>query len=144
MPRRRLDLREAAAVLDTSVDAVRKRIQRGTLESEKEDGKVYVWLDVGLDVPGAAVLEAKDETISELRDRVGFLERELERKDAILLNMTEVMKAISPPVAQEGSPVAQEAPTEATEQPGRVGPQAPLEGPQEGVQRPWWRRVFGG
>jgi DNA-directed RNA polymerase specialized sigma24 family protein len=42
MPRRRVDLREAAEILGTSVDAVRKRIQRGTLESEKEDGKVYV------------------------------------------------------------------------------------------------------
>jgi hypothetical protein len=47
MPRRRLDLREAAEILGASVDAVRKRIQRGTLESEKVDGKVYVWLDDG-------------------------------------------------------------------------------------------------
>ena len=35
--------------MDTSVDAVRKRIQRGTLDSEKaEDGRVYVWLDTSL------------------------------------------------------------------------------------------------
>ena len=47
MARRRLDLRGAAEVLGTSVDAVRKRIARGTLESEKVDGKVYVWLDDG-------------------------------------------------------------------------------------------------
>src|SRR5215208_7869385 len=43
--RRRLDLRGAAEALGTSVDAVRKRVARGTLESEKADGKVYVWLD---------------------------------------------------------------------------------------------------
>jgi hypothetical protein len=31
--------------------------------------------------------------MSEMRDRVAFLEEELRRKDAILLNMTEAMKA---------------------------------------------------
>jgi uncharacterized small protein (DUF1192 family) len=36
-------------------------------------------------------------SISEMRERIAFLERELERKDAILLNMTEAMKAIAPP-----------------------------------------------
>ena len=68
--------------MDTSVDAVRKRIQMGTLDSEKaEDGRVYVWLDTSLEGESEAL-------ISELRDRVDFLQRELERKDAILLNMT--------------------------------------------------------
>jgi len=97
-------------LLGTSVDAVRKRVQCGTLDAEKADGKVYVWLDADLDSPGGALIEAKDETISELRDRLEFLQRELERKDAILLNMTEAMKAIPPPAQEEpsepsGSPV---------------------------------------
>jgi hypothetical protein len=53
------------------------------LASEKaEDGTVYVWLDSVRTTPPEDVreilLEAKDETISELRDRVGFLQRELE------------------------------------------------------------------
>jgi hypothetical protein len=159
MPIRRLDLRQAAEALGTSVDAVRKRIQRGTLDSEKVDGKVYVWLDTNLDAPGAAVLEAKDETISELRDRVGFLERELERKDAILLNMTEAMKALSPPAPEEPPSEAPGAPSEATEQPGRVEPQLSVEAADEAeragrapsesamgggrLHRSWWRRVFG-
>jgi hypothetical protein len=147
MPRRRVDLRTAAETLGTSVDAVRKRVQRGTVEHEKgEDGRVYVWLDTDLDPSANPLLEAKDETIADLRDRVEFLQRELERKDAILLNMTEAMKAISPPTQEEPIHEPQEAPETATEQPGRVGPQPAVESAEEGVQprRSWWRRMFGG
>jgi hypothetical protein len=136
--RRRVDLRTAAESLGTSVDAVRKRIQRGTLESEKgEDGEVYVWLDAGLEGESGAL-------ISELRDRVDFLQRELERKDAILLNMTEAMKALNPPPAQEeSSEPREEVPVTAAEEmreshPATEGAMA------EGAQIPWWRRWFGG
>jgi len=70
MPRRRVDLREAAEILGTSVDTVREQIQRGTLESEKEDGKVYVWLDTGLEHESSALISAKDETITVLREQL--------------------------------------------------------------------------
>jgi hypothetical protein len=144
VPRRRLDLRGAAEALGTSVDAVRKRVQRGTLDHEKgEDGRVYVWLDTNLDPSANPLLEAKDETIADLRDRVEFLQRELERKDAILLNMTEAMKVISPPAPEEASQTPPEAPEAATEQPGRVGPQPAVEEATEAPERrPWWRRMF--
>lgn len=43
---RRLTVQEAAKVLGMSVDAVRMRVRRGSLDSEKEpDGRVYVYLD---------------------------------------------------------------------------------------------------
>ena len=46
MARQRLALKEAAERLGTTVNAVRKRVQRGSLKAEKgEDGRVYVWLD---------------------------------------------------------------------------------------------------
>jgi Helix-turn-helix domain len=38
----------------------------------------------------------------------------------------------------------QEAPTGATEQPVRAEPHSDAPGAPEAVQRPWWRRVFGG
>jgi hypothetical protein len=85
--------------LGTSVDAVRKRIKRGTLDHEKgEDGRLYVFLDDSLEHESNAL-------ISELRERIAFLERELEarteeihRRDAILMNMTQIVKpAIEPP-----------------------------------------------
>jgi hypothetical protein len=96
MARQGLTVQEAAGVLGTSVDAVRSRITGGSLEPEKgEDGKVFVWLD-----PDQAHDESQAgvegrELVDELSDRVRFLERELERKDAILLNMTEAIKALN-------------------------------------------------
>jgi hypothetical protein len=88
-----------------------------------------------------------------MESRIAFLERELDtrsdeirRRDAIIMNMTEAMKAIAPPAQEEAPPETTEAPTEATEQPGRVGPQTEVEGPQAGAERPqersWWQRVF--
>jgi hypothetical protein len=48
------------------------------------------------------------------------------------------------PPQPEGSQESSEPPETAAEPPGRWGPrEEPLEGAQEGVQRPWWRRVFG-
>ena len=68
---------------------------------------------------------------------------ESRRKDTIIMNMTEAMKAIAPPAEEEPSG-PQETPTAATEQPGRVGPQTPLERAHEAPERPpWWRRIFG-
>ncbi len=47
---RRVTMADAAQVLGISKEAVRKRIQRGTLRSEVgEDGRRYVYLDAGRD-----------------------------------------------------------------------------------------------
>src|SRR5215210_4093743 len=79
---RRVTQREAAEVLGVSVEAIRKRIKRGTLPSEKgEDGRRYVYLDDAPDAthpqaedeaPGfqAPLIEAKDETIRLLREQL--------------------------------------------------------------------------
>ena len=37
-------MREAAELLDTSTEAVRKRATRGSLRSERHDGRVVVWV----------------------------------------------------------------------------------------------------
>ena len=141
MATRRVTLREAADILGLSKEAVRKRVIRGTLQSDTgADGRRYVYLDAGGD---ETPTHEGDALISEMRSRIQFLEDELQRKDAILLNMTEAMKALSPP--------SQEAPSEERESPQTVeeasegaerGPDRT--GAQEGVRRPWWRRMFGG
>jgi hypothetical protein len=145
----RVPLREAAQLLGVSKDALRQRIRRGTIRSEKGgDGRVYVYVDASPDAVyehdrgrrGDVVVDL----VSELRDRVRFLERELERKDAILLNMTEAMKAIAPPeprLAQEEEPpptadVPREYAVTPTPQPGRVGPQTEVEAAQEPAESP--------
>lgn len=168
--RQRVSVDEAARVLGLSVDAVRKRVQRGTIEHEKDQaGRVRIVLDSPAntstlqdespDTTGQpeAVIEAKDETIEELRERVRSLERQLDarqeeirRRDILLANLVErvpQLEAPASPEAQESpespgpGPTPSEAPTEA---------HAATEGAERGEsqggaeRRSWWRRVFGG
>ena len=131
MARQRLDVTAAAQRLGISSDAVRKRAQRGSLPSERgADGHLYIWLDT--DPPdGSTPTQAH---LDSLQEQLEFLRRELERKDAILLNMTEGLKSL-------------EAPREMREEPETV---SPITDVGEGVEMPlkeertsWWRRVFG-
>jgi hypothetical protein len=170
----RVTIREAAARLGVTEGAVRKRIQRGSLPKEQgEDGRVYVYLPVSHDASHEqsrtetlSSPDARDELIVQLRTEVEAWREESRRKDTIIMNMTEVMKAISPPAQEEAVQEPSEPPSGATPQPGRVGPQPAVEstqaqespemampsaggGPQprdqqEATERPWWRRVFGG
>src|SRR5215211_7546561 len=74
IPRQRLDLGDAADVLGLTVDAVRKRVKRGTLESEKDaDGRVYVFLDT--DQESGAPRSDTERLISTLQEQLA-LERE--------------------------------------------------------------------
>jgi hypothetical protein len=145
---RRVTIQEATRILGLSEGAVRKRVKRGTLAHERtEDGRIWVELDAsstGVDEELDDIPHPHNEAlITELRDRVDFLQRELERKDAILLNMTEAMKALNPPPAQEESSEPREDPVTATEQMRESHP-ATGGAMGEGAQRPWWRRWFGG
>ncbi len=122
----------AAEALGVSQDAVRKRIARGTLPHDRdESGRVYVYLAPSETVhktdQDAASKTVQDAYVRSLEDQISFLRRELERKDAILLNLTERIPQL-------------EAPQEASE---GTQPRSDAGGPQTVAQRPWWRRVFG-
>src|SRR5215216_7625208 len=114
----RLTIQEAAHRLGVSESAVRKRIKRGTLQREKtEDGRVLVYME-STSAPGTEVVRTpeRDVLISEMQERLAFLERELDvrteeirRRDTIIMNMTEAMKALSPP-SQEAHPDERESP----------------------------------
>jgi hypothetical protein len=131
-------MREAADILGVSKEAVRKRVIRGTLPSDTEgDGRRYVYLDAGGE---ASPTHERDALISEMRGRIQFLEDEHRRKDAILLNMTEAMKALNAP-APEAAETVEEAPEGSEPRPGTAEPQEGVQGPE---RRRWWRRVFGG
>jgi excisionase family DNA binding protein len=146
MTGQRVTTKEAAEALGISVEAVRKRIERGQLEHERVDGRVYVYLDDDHTESGPDVEVESDALIFEMQARIELLARQLEqanerdRENRRLL--AAALERIPPQL--EASPEPPETPTEATEQPGRVGPQTSVEGAQEGVERPWWRRVFGG
>ena len=156
--RQRVSVDEAARALGLSVDAVRKRVQRGTIEYEKgAAGRVRILLDSPNnastlrderpDTTGqaSALVAAKDETIEELRDRVRRLERELDtrneeirRRDHLLAAALERMPALEAPQEPRESPTpSPEASEGTTPQPGREEAEEPAQ------PRPWWRRIIG-
>lgn len=166
---RRLDVKTAADELGITVEALRKRIARGTLRSEKgPDGGRYVWLDegpdhgrtgngTGPDVRADALLDAKEETIGELRERVDQLGRiletrdeELRRKDTIIMQMAQRIPGLPPASSQEprdGHEMVAESWEGVEEQTESEGPQAAperTEGAWETARRPWWLRWLGG
>jgi excisionase family DNA binding protein len=165
---------QAADALGVSQDAVRKRIARGTIPHHRdESGRVYVYLS-----PSETIHETDQDTrrddatktvqdvyIRSLEDQIAFLRRELERKDTILLNLTDRIPQLEAPAslqrespetveeAQEGAEPhsatggmqeATESSETASEAPDRAEPRSVAVGAQEDSQRPWWRRWFGG
>ena len=141
----RLTIRETAHQLSVSEGAVRKRVNRCALRSEKEeDGRVYVYLDVGDrrgvdDGQDAGVNHNSNALISQLRDEVAYLREENRRKDEMIMQQAMTMRQLS---------AASQEPAEAAEtveaEPEREETRSAAGGAQEGSQRPWWRRWFGG
>ena len=124
---------DAASQLGTSPDAIRKRVQRETLPSKREDGRVLVWLDG----ESEAINTDRDELVEELRSRVRYLENESRRKDHLLAAALDRIPAIEPPAATE-------SPQTDTQTPGGVEDQDRGEASQTAPRRPsWWRRFFG-
>ena len=122
------------------MDAVRKRIRRKTLDAEKADGKVYVWLDDGAPrSDNDALISSKDETINVLREQ---LDAERQAHAEALRIIAGLVERIPPQI--EPPRDEREAPETVDEQQGRGQPRPDAPGPQDGVRRPWWRRMFGG
>jgi excisionase family DNA binding protein len=150
MTSRRLTVQEAAEVLGTSVDAVRMRVRRGSLESEKDpDGRVYVWVNVDasetkprLDGEPSVLISAKDETIRVLSEQLESEREARRRADTIIAQLTQANAALAARVPELEAP--QEPPEAAEtveEEPAKT---EGFQGAQEeGVRRPWWRRVLG-
>ena len=141
----RFTIQEAARTLGISEGAVRKRVTRGTLKHEKEqDGRVYVYLDAGdrRGVDGRqdeGVDPYNNALISQLKDEVAYLRDENRRKDEIIMQQAMTMRQLSAPPHE-----ATDAAETVEEEPERADPNSATVESQEGVQRPWWRRVFGG
>ncbi len=136
---------ETADLLGITVDAVRKRIYRGTLASEKADGRVYVLLDADLDTdtPRSEYDALKDELIEDLRDRVRRLEGDLDTRTAEILRRDQIIAALTERIPELL------APTHQPPQQAQDGDEPPVRGPapqeqQTATESPWWRRVFGG
>jgi chromosome segregation ATPase len=139
MAGRWLDVPAAAQELGISTDAVRKRIARGTLQSDTQDGRRVVWLDGdGSDESGTlksetpasdALIEAKDETIRVLQEQLESERRANEENRRIIAALTSRIPQLEAP--RESQEDAQEP----QQEPGGVEGQEP---------RSWWQRWFGG
>ena len=73
-----VDLPTAASLLGTTTEAVRKRATRGTLRSERHDGRVVVWVDDDRTEGGReAQVEGDGALVEALRDQVTYLKEQL-------------------------------------------------------------------
>lgn len=157
----RVTIAEAARRLGVKEPAVRKRIQRGTLKADKgPDGRVYVYLEIidnagypgsetgypssstigkptGLDKGRDELTEEMRGRMDELREQVRFLRGELERKDAILMSLTQRIPELEP--VRESTSDERESPVTASDEEGKG--QVPPE-PETAEPQPWWRWIF--
>ena len=144
---------EAAERLGISEPAVRKRVTRGTLQSEKDAaGRVYVLLDTGQpdgqptghpggeeqDPAAGRYTQSLEEQVAYLREQLQE-ERQARREESrelrrLLAGLIERVPELEAP--QEGR---QESPSEGSiPQEDRPVREEPAEPPQ----RPWWRRLW--
>jgi excisionase family DNA binding protein len=148
-PVMRVTVEEAAKLLAVSVDAIRKRIERGTLQSEKIDGTRFVFVNTEVMThQDRAMTIHQDSDMSDLvasmQDQIDTLKQELDdwkeearRKDAILLTMAQRIPELEP--ARDGSP---EAPG-ASQTPSENGGSSTEPDDDNGQhRRSWWRRLF--
>src|SRR5215213_6360969 len=129
----RVTVQEAARLLGISEGAVRARIHRGTLETERDSGTVYVRLNAD-DTTNERTEQS--ELVQTLREYNAALERQLNAEREAGAELRRIVAGLVQRVPELEAPSApRESPETATE--GETEPQ-----PEQHV--PWWRRVFGG
>jgi excisionase family DNA binding protein len=144
----RLTVAQAADRLGVTQDAVRKRIARGTIRHQKDhEGRIFVYLDTfesesksdqdnGQDGESETVSDfEQDKYTRSLEDQIDFLRRELERKDTIIMSLTQRIPEL------EASPEQREVHVRASDGEGRGD--APPEQQEPVRRRSWLRRFFG-
>src|SRR5215218_3463904 len=149
----RLTLRQAAAALGVSESAIRKRVERGTLRSDKgADGRRYVYVhnvadNVADEGEDTSATREHDALISELRAHNDTLREQLEAerqahaeaRRVLMAALERIPPQLEAPSELRGTPETVEEERERAEEPRSATVEA-----QEGARRPWWRRMFGG
>lgn len=125
-PRRRVTVQEAAEILGVTVEAVRGRVKRGTMETERTPEGVFAWLVESDEATG------RDQTSAEERRRNDTIIAQLSQANAAFARR---VPEIEPPQA----PDVAEPVSEGTDR-GDV-PQEQQE--PVGLHSSWWRRFFG-
>jgi hypothetical protein len=157
----RVTIQKAARRLGVKEDAIRKRIQRGSMRHEKaEDGRVYVWVDASQDATqetGRSSQDtyqdtSQDERLVDLREQVGYLRRQLDeerearrRADTIIAQLARANEEQARTIREleapsEPSPDERESPETDEEAPeGAAEPHSARGEGQEGTDRPQQR-----
>ena len=148
----KISVAQAANRLGITQDAVRKRIARGTIRHGKDhEGRIFVYLDTlferepktdqanGQDRESKTVLDDdQDKYTRSLEDQIHFLRRELERKDTIIMSLTQRIPEL------EASPEPREGHVTASEEAAEGTTMAPPEQEEPSQRRSWWREFFFG
>ncbi len=144
-----MTVKEAAALLGITPDAVRSKLRRGKLRrAEAPDGTVLVVLD-GDSPDGQNGHHDGHQTVAYidvLKSHIDLLERELaewkaeaRRKDHLLAAALErIPPQLEAPRDEPGAPETDAEASESTE------PRSGTVGPQTSSRHPWWVRIFGG
>jgi excisionase family DNA binding protein len=148
---------EAAELLEITKEAVRKRISRGSLRSDKDpDGTVRVYVPVSPTASGTASGSFdRDELVAELRARIEDLRtdrdawRDQARRSDYLastaMDRTRELEGRLREIEAGPEPANASEAAEATASPGPTDTPTDAAGDAQTVpQRPWWRRVFRG
>ena len=94
----RVTVSEAAEMVGVTQGAIRKRVQRGTIPwDEDSEGRIYVYVnpsdtspEAGNDRPRDTVTgQSCDEVLKAYKEQVEFLRQELERKETLLMFLTQ-------------------------------------------------------
>ena len=117
---------QAAERLGVTQDAVRKRIARGTIRHDRDsEGRIVVYLDTFAiesetaqdnrqdGASNTTQDDGQDKYTRSLEDQIEFLRRELERKDTIILSLTQRIPEL------EAAPEPQESPEKPPEASGK-------------------------
>jgi hypothetical protein len=141
----------AAQRLGITKEAVRKRIHRGTLRSDKdEDGTVHVYIPPS----GTTSSTDRDLLYQQMQSRITYLEAQVEaerearrRADTIIAQLSQANAALAARVPElEAAQPSEDASEDAAEEqaiPAQGQGDASAHAPSS-QQRPWWRRMFGG
>ena len=113
MTKRTYSLDEAADILGTTKEALRKRIKRGSIEAEKDGaGRWQVRLeDAGQDGRQDKGQDASSPVVQAMQKHINFLEAELEKRNKeverqahIVMALTQKIPLLEAPKEQETEP----------------------------------------
>jgi hypothetical protein len=145
--KQRLSVAQAADALSLTVDAIRSRIARDTIEHVRESGRVYVLLNSdeyrqGRDQYTDKGSDQLSDLTDELRDRLHYVEGQLDAERQahaearrIIAGLVDRMPALDAPTSGPGSPVRDQGEGDRGDAPQQ---------PEAASSRPWWRRILGG